>query len=217
MKPKHQKIMELRHDGLTLKAISERVGLSKSTVSYVLNKHFPRDLHERTTKTNALASAKTRDNVAIFRGHARYYQDLRTQAKEKYLLLLENSQDKDLIFYMAGLYAGEGSKTSSFEICNANPAFISIVIRFLKEVIRLSEDRIVLSLYVHGTMCRETCVKQWSGYGLEVDRVHQLDNRPKKKPSDQWEGRYYGVVRLYVRSGMGLREALEEYANSLWK
>jgi transcriptional regulator with XRE-family HTH domain len=217
MKPIHEQVVELRHLGQTQSEICSKTGLSKGTVSYILKKYFPADLQASMVANHSQEhsrSVRTKEHLEKLNQArmARYRID-RESARQRHLHLMKSYLDQNLIYYVAGLYAGEGAKDkNSFSISNSNPRILLCFLKFAREVLELPMSRLSVALYIHGSMDRDVCSKYWeTTLGVPVSYIVQADNRAKSKATDKWEGRYYGTIRLLVRKPLGMQQALEEY------
>lgn len=219
MKEVHRKVLQLRESGKSYPEIREETGLAKSTISFIVSKYFPvqknRDLfmkHMRelgqTEEFKAGQSARRRAADAL-------YQEERESRKAAYLERLCAFPDQNLIYYVAGLYAGEGNHAnrSEFSLCNSNANIVRIFLRFLREVLGLKEEEFSVSLALHASMSREECVVFWEkSCSHPVNFVMQHDNRPQKKVhKHNKRAKYYGTLSIRVIKPNGLKLALKEY------
>jgi DNA-binding Lrp family transcriptional regulator len=219
MKDVHRLVLQLREKETPIKQIAKEVGLSKSTVSYILSKHFPKNRHEEIRAKNSRAlhrsPGKARNLAAMRVAAAAYYTGLRSSAKKKWSELLRNYTDTHFIHYIAGLYDGEGRHNSRyFDLSNSNPSIIREFLRFVREVLLLPEEGFRVSLYLHTSLSKEGCVSFWEGITEHpMDGVYQTDSRSQRKVHrHNLHHQYKGTVCIRVRSPMGLAYALKEYS-----
>ncbi len=217
MKTIHRKVLQMRESGKTYKEICQSTGLASSSVSYIVGKHFPKGKNAKISARNnraykqseAFTSAQRTRNEAA----KEMYVQRHAQLKYDYLRTLRKFLDQNFIYYVAGLYEGEGAhKGTSFDFCNSDPKLILPFLRLLREVLGFGEDRFTLRLSLHSSLPREGCVAYWEGVcGHGIDAVDQYDARPQRKVHRHKET-FYGTLTVRTRRPNGLKSALGGYA-----
>lgn len=218
MKAIHRKVLQLREQGKSYAEICQETGLAKSTVSYVLQKYFPAAKNSRIERKNLRFYHQSKEfkegQLARKQAAGEFYQRKHTGLKEKYLRLLRHFPDQCFIYYVSGLYEGEGAhKGTEFSFCNSDPLIIKPFLRFLREVLQFPEDRFSLRLMLHASMSREKCVLFWEETCQHVvDYTDQYDSRPQKKVYRHNKDRtFYGTITVRVKTPNGIKGALAEY------
>lgn len=207
----------MREQGKTYKEISEKTGLSKSSISWVISRYFPsgnQELIYARNLRNSRTNPKREEHLERMRSAARnYYSDREQSAVRNWLLLIESHPDKELILFIAGLYAGEGNhQGTEFYLCNSDPYLINLFLCFLRSVLCLEEERISIRLSIPLSIDRNRCVDFWVGaLGRGIDFVDQYDGRPQKKEHLHNKHReYYGVLKVRVKKPLGIAKALRQ-------
>lgn len=221
MKPIHRTVLQMREQEKTYVEICQETGLAKSTISYILQKHFPRsknkaiyDKKQRTVigRANHFLSEANRRKARLKADE--FYQQERTKLKEYYLELLRDFPDQCFIHYVSGLYEGEGRHTTTeFDFCNSDPKLIMPFLYFLRETLGFPESRFTLRLALHSSLSKEKCISYWENVcAHQVDAVDQYDSRPQKKVHKHHKDRkFYGTLSVRVKQPNGLKSALKEY------
>jgi len=219
MKEIHRKILQMREQESTYEEICQETGLSKSSVSYVITKYFPRSRNQTIAAKNDRAykqsdSFKEAQNVRHAAARERYRSE-HASLKALYLEKLRSFPDQYLVYYVAGLYAGEGSHHGTeFSFCNSDPALILAFLRLLREVLGFPEDRFTLRLALHKSMPTQECSSYWEEVcGRPMDAINQHDARSQQKVHKHHKNRrYYGTLHIRVREPNGLKSALRKYS-----
>jgi hypothetical protein len=204
MKESTKKVIALRKKGNTYGEIKNETGLAKSTISSICKKYVAENAfiyRDNVKKANGEIPAE--QMAAMRAGADGYYKKLRETSKKRWLKALENIDSRQ-VYYMAGLFDGEGNHTGTgFEISNSDPSIVKFIIRFLQGI----EADYKLSLYLHMTHDKKRCEEWWS---LPFSVVRQYDTRKQSKDYSATEN--YGTVRIRVQKPLGLNEALKSYS-----
>lgn len=218
MKPIHRKVLQMREQEKSYSEIIQETGLSKAAVSYIITKYFPKQRNTQLIAKNSRAFYQSDDfkRAQKIRREAAdaYYQAEHDRLKSTYLLRMREFPDQAFIFYVSGLYQGEGRHTgTNVEFCNSDSTLILPFLCFLRRVLCLSEKQFTLRLALHASLDKEECVRYWQdACDHAVDAVDQYDNRPQKKIHRHNKGdKFYGTLTVRVRKPNGLKSALKEY------
>lgn len=185
---------ELRGRGYSYGMIHDKLGISKSTMSYWFkDKPF-------VPNFEVMDRVKQGPLKVGIRRHNQRVTDI-ARAKEAGIKEIGLLSKRDLWMLGLGLYIGEGSKSiENVRIMNSNPAVILIAIRWLKEVCGLSNDNIVISLHLYPDNDISEALGYWShitGLPGTNFRKTQIDIRQDKKASKR--GKLpYGTAHLRV-------------------
>jgi len=113
----------------------------------------------------------------------------------------------ELLLVGATLYWGEGykserSRSKGVQLSNSDPYLVALFLRFLREIIGISEERLKVSIRVHPNINEKEVVKFWS----EVTAVPRERFRITRQISRASEGKRprnslpYGTLDLRVNS-----------------
>jgi|WetSurSiteA1Bulk_404760.scaffolds.fasta_scaffold00782_13 hypothetical protein len=150
---KHLKQREIRHlkklraEGWSLNELKNRFNIAQGTAWRHVNKvkimpeYF--DLWVKKKK-GSLKRKIEAENSAISKAGKRLKS---LSLKEKELILIS-------------LYWAEGAK-KDFNVTNTDPDMILLIIRCLKEVFDISEDRVKINIRIYEDMDEEKCVGYW--------------------------------------------------------
>lgn len=197
MKPKSlkEKAIELRKEGYSYGIISEKLDISKSTLSGWLRDipYKPNEkVRARIKKSQNIGQRKHNQKV-------KRIKEIRKEAKEE---LGELSQ-RDLWLLGIGLYLGDGTKsTEDVEIINSNPKIIQLAIKWFKEVCKAETENFSLAIHTYPDNNLKKTIDYWSNLtGIPKDqfRKTQIDKRRNKK--DKKNGKLpYGTAHLRVNA-----------------
>jgi len=218
MKIKEKEVArELRQkDGLSLKDISEKLNVSKSTVSLWVrdivltdeqkavlanNGNFPEQLKEREKRNQK-------------------FRQIRIEAQNKGRQRVKNKDWEFLLGCM--LYWAEGTKSrNALSLSNSDPDLLLAFKKFLNNSLDISNNDIVLSIncYINNGIDLEEIERYWLNYlGLNKNNIRKTTI---VKKHDMSTGRRknklkYGVGRLNVYNVLKIQEiygAIKEYAD----
>ncbi len=196
-----EKAFELRKSGFSYSYISEKVKITKGTLSAWLSNvpYVPND--EMILK---MGKARTASGFAKHKLKLQSLDEANKQAKEDVGVLSR----RDLFMLGLGLYIGEGTKTHNIvRVINANPKVMSFAVRWFKEVCGLKNSNFKLRLHVYPDNNINESIKFWSLATSIPENQFQktyVDIRSGKKMFKR--GKLpYGTAHLSIRSN-GRRE-----------
>jgi len=192
-----QKAIILRKSGYSYSFISNKIGISKSTLSNWLT-DIPFVPNHETL--NRIGAGKLKTAIR--------------KSKEK-ILSIEKAKDvaekdmgnnlsrRDLFMLGLGLYIGEGAKTSNtVRVINSNPQIIRVAMRWFKDVCGLGMENFSLAIHLYPDNNISNSLKFWSKatkVPLKQFGKVQVDLRTKKKVKTR--GKLpHGTAHLSVRS-----------------
>lgn len=156
---KRVKALLLRKQGYSYSYIKEQLQVSKSTLSLWL-RNYPLS-RERINELRANSEKR----IERFRETWRKKNEVKLKVvynaqKEKLLPLSQ----RELLIAGLFLYWGEGSKTipSVTSLSNTNPKVVKFFLYWLKEVIKVSTERIVVRIHLYKDMDQEKEIDYWS-------------------------------------------------------
>ncbi len=221
MKPIHRIVLQMREHEKTYAEICQETGLAKSTISYILKKHFPgvRNQKIKEKKMRELYRSDSFKEAQIRRNAAarRVYTNQHVKLRDAYLKKLQGFSDQSFIYYISGLYEGEGIHSGTeFSFCNSDPKLVSAFLLFLRKVLFLPEDRFTLRFSTHSSFTKEEHDESYFMWqeicDHRIDYVSRYDTRPQKKVYKHHANRrYHGTLTVRVTSPNGIKSALATY------
>ncbi|MGI8634623.1 MAG: hypothetical protein ACR2KZ_04395 [Segetibacter sp.] len=198
---------KLRAEGYSYNLIHQKLGVSKSTMSYWFkNSHFV---------PNQQVLDRIRNGPALIgiERHNKRVKEINDLKKEGIKELGKLSK-RDLWLIGIGLYIGEGSKTiEAIRVVNSDPKVIRLAVRWLKDICKLSTDNITIALHIYPDNSEEKCIKYWqqiTDLPRKNFRKTQVDRRLNKKVSKK--GKLpYGTVHLHVVSNGDVTKGVKLY------
>lgn len=198
MKPLYfrNKALGLRVSGYSYNYISEKTGISKSTLSGWLAKvpYTPnKETIERVGRARA-ASGASKHKLKV-----ESFENAKKLAKKD----IGKINRRDLFMLGLGVYIGEGTKFGDqVRVINSNPSIIRLSIKWFKRVCGLRESNFKIRLHIYPDNNEENCIKFWSEkVGLPKDsfRKTQIDLRKDKRMLKK--GKLpFGTAHLEVKS-----------------
>lgn len=197
-----ERARELRAQGMSLLAIAEELGVSKSSVSL-----WVRDMDVEVRRREVVARRPNRL-------HARRLAEIEAMNAEGARRLGVLSETA---FLAAGaaLYAGEGSKTDGQVLfANTNPDLVVFFLRWFRRFFEVDESRLRVRLYLHEGLDLDAAIGYWSLLtGIPPSQFH----KPYRAVADggiRYSKHQYGCAAVRYgsaathRAVMGLVRAL---------
>lgn len=191
-----KKAFELRKSGFSYSYISEKIRITKGTLSAWLSSvpYAPND--EMLLK---MGKARTASGLAKHKLKLDSMDKANRQAKRDIGVLSR----RDVFMLGLGLYLGEGTKTHDIvRIINSNPQTMSFAVRWFKEVCGLENSNFRLRLHVYPDNNVAESIKFWSlATSISESQFQQtyIDVRKGKKMFKR--GKLpYGTAHLSIRS-----------------
>ena len=187
--------IELRLSGYSYPYISEKVGISKSTLSGWLA-NIPYTPNRETIATLGKARAAAGARKAAIK------QEGMREIRDEVMREVGVFTDRDLYMLGLGIYMGEGTKTHNIiRVANADPNIIKCVVAwFLKLGVRRSQFSARIYLYPDSDTARS--LQFWSRTTSIPESQFQktyIDSRTNKK-AKKYGKLPYGTLHLGVRS-----------------
>lgn len=190
----------LRREGFAYSYISERTGISKSTLSDWLSRisYIPNEeTVERVGKAIAASNARK----------TQIKQEETERVRQAAFLDIGEVNTRDLFMFGLGLYLGEGSKTHDItRVVNSDPDVIQLAMEWFYSL-GISREQFLLTIHLYPDSDLEESLQFWSRtttiprsqFGkVQIDRrINKKKNRAGKLP--------HGTAHLTVRS-MGRKE-----------
>jgi len=203
MKPKEKKMArQMRSEGLPLREIAERLGVSKSSVSV-----WVRDVELTPEQKQGLIAKNP-----IYNGQLRGAGG----NKKKWMVVRKEMQERGRVdarnggrIHLAGcmLYWAEGYKRnnrSTVAFSNSDFAMMRLFLRFLKECFGVKDDDVALSLSCYSDLCSvEDTEKKWLdelSLPKTCLRKTMVDRRPRCSKRKRNGLLKYGTCKMTVCS-----------------
>ena len=191
-----EKVFKLRKEGYSYSWISEKVRISKSTLSEWLQ-DIPfapnKDTIEKINK------ARIASGVHKYKNKIESFKKAGYQAKKDIGVLSK----RDVMMLGIGLYIGEGGKTDGLtRIINSDPKVIKFAVKWLRISFGINVENIKVRLFIYPDNIEKDCIEYWSkSTGIPINQFFKstVDNRNNKKMSNK--GKLpFGTAHLSVKS-----------------
>ncbi|MES2088305.1 MAG: helix-turn-helix domain-containing protein [Patescibacteria group bacterium] len=191
-----QRALELRKAGFSYSAISEKVKITKGTLSAWLG-NVPYVPNKETLLK--IGKARTASTLAKHKLKIKSIAEANEQAK----MDIGSLNKRDIFMLGVGLYLGEGTKTHNIvRVVNANPQVMSFAVRWFREVCGMKNSNFRLRLHVYPDNNIAESIKFWSNATSVPQSQFQktsIDTRTGKKMFKR--GKLpYGTAHLTIKS-----------------
>jgi transcriptional regulator with XRE-family HTH domain len=205
---KQIKARNLRHKGLSIKAIAKMLGVSKSSVSI-----WCRDIGLTKRQIAKLHKSMVAGSYAGRMKGALLQRKRKNDKIEKYLI--EGVKEIGFMtkreFFIAGLclYWGEGSrKNPGARFYNSDPSIIKFIIKWFREILKISNERFFM--YVTINKIHQNRTKEINSYWSKVSGIpigqfrKPIFIKAKNKKTYKNANNYYGTLCIRVSKGTDL-------------
>lgn len=191
--------IKLRLEGKTYGQIRRELGIPKTTLSGWL-KNLPLDLSQQKLliENKQLSRDLAKEKYRLTRKsqqNARLKSILEYQMKE--LLPLSGRE-----LFLAGvfLYWGEGEKThGTVSISNSDPKLIKFALYWMKESLKISQNRIKVRLSLYKDMNINESILYWSKtLSLPVEQFRKSYIKKTNREGLTYKSHGHGTCRLYI-------------------
>lgn len=185
------KIKFLRSQGYSFPEISQEIGVSKTTVF-------------RYSHTVEVLP-QFRQALIAKRGGSQKIKLLKEQlALEEAKKIVASISYKEKLLFISALYWGEGSK-NDFGLSNTDPDLIRVFVAGLRDVLKISDERLSISIRIYEDLDKDECLTFWSKIvGIPKEKFVSVNVLTGKK-----SGKLpYGMCRVRVRKGRDLLKKL---------
>lgn len=209
-----QKIRSLRGKrGLSYKEISDKTGISKSTVKLWCSDVFLNSKKRERLYTKQIEILCQGPNSS----HERRKREIENIIKEaeKEITLPLNNQTLNL--FGAALYWAEGNKTNHFAITNSDPHLIKFIVNWLKFSLNISPEDIKVHLNIYPQQNEADIKKFWSELTeIPLNNFGKSFIKPKSKNYKK-NTLYYGTIKIRVKRGTDFRHRVFGWVNTVLK
>jgi len=191
-----EKAINFRKRGYSYGMISEKIGLSKSTLSDWLKEvpYKPNKLVKKRIKGGQMKSAQFKHNQRIMD-----IKKMKKLAKKEIGRLTK----RDLWLLGIGLYLGEGTKLQeNIQIINSDPEIIKIAIKWFIKICGLKKENFTPRIHLYPDNDINKTINYWSKI-TNISKTQfgktQIDTRNKKLKKKKRK-LPYGTLQLEIRS-----------------
>ena len=215
------KAVNLRLKGLSYQEIKSRISVSKSTLSLWLREiHLTPDqkhkLLDRTAKARSMGSKALK----------RYRLERTRKIKNKARGEVKYISKRDLWLIGTTLYWAEGHKqkvhnpSQRVSFSNSDPQMLKIFLRWLRECLYVSDDKLTPDIYIHETYQKKNkdLIKYWSVVTGFEEAVFTHIYIKKNKVHSYRKNRgkdYHGVLRIAVRKSANLNRRISGWVEGI--
>lgn len=196
MKNLRKQAVYLRRRGWSYKIISERLGLSKSTLSDWL-----REI-KYTPNQTVIARIKAGPAKAAVIKQKRRSKEIAILKKEGFRTIGKIFR-RDLLLLGIGIYMGEGSKLYEItRVINSDPRIIKLAIVWFKNICGVSTQNFAIAVHLYPDTPQKEALAYWSrktGIPKRQFEKVQIDRRLGKSIKKQGH-LPYGTAHLTIRS-----------------
>ncbi len=199
-----QRAEELRRAGYSYTLISERLGVSKSTLSGWLRdiEYEPNEEVRQRVRDGPLKAAQTNQERA-----RRRTREIKQQARED----LGDLSARDLWLAGVALYWADGTKANEdVRFTNSDPDLIAFMMRWFRDICRVPDERFRVAVHLYPDCDPDEAVSFWASvtqlpetqfYPPRVDR--RQGKRSKKRGLLP-----YGTAHVQILGGSGTGRTL---------
>ncbi|MCD6500829.1 helix-turn-helix domain-containing protein [bacterium] len=217
------KALKLRKKGRSINEISAKLNIAKSTVSsWCRNIQLGPEQIERLAK---------RQESGSYKGRMKFLERIRKERIKEVALLRKQGikeigklSKRDLFIAGVAMYWSEGYTYSGGEqvgFTNSDPKMILLMLRWFKEICKVSDDDISLQVKINETHKDRT--KEVENYWSDLTKIPVgqfnktvlIKSKTKKIYSNY--NNYYGTLRITVRQGTQLRRRIHGWIEGLAK
>ncbi len=205
---KRSEALDLRRTGMSIRAIKEKLGVSKGAVSL-----WCRDITltpEQQQKLHTSASAARSRGRLI---GARMNHEAKLRKMNKYARLGKITTSKlggrEILLIGAAIYWGEGSKVGQLSFINSDKDMVLFMYRWFRVALGVTEQDFMPRIYInHSHKSRKKTIEAyWSkllNVPLEQFRNTVFIKRESKKRHENHD-EYFGLLSLRIRKSTDLK------------
>jgi len=182
-----RKIKTLRKRGFSLSEIRKETKLGHGTV-------------HRYTKDVQILPRYQKAWLAKRGGSSKRKKIAEERAMSDAKKIISSLSGKEKTIFLSALYWGEGNKTD-FILSNSDPDLIGVFVKGLREVFKISNNNLRVSIRIYEDLNKNECLRFWSKIvGIKPEEflsVNVLKGKKKGKLS-------YGMCRIRVKRGVNM-------------
>ena len=216
-----QRAIDLRKQGLSYSEILQSIDVSKSTLSLWLRSVGLAKRHRQRLTEKKLASIK--------RGLEKWHKirvDFTANLKEKAKSEIRSISERELWLIGIALYWAEGSKERIASVghptifSNSDPLMIKIFLKWLREIVKITEEEIVYEIYIHENSKNNLVNVRnfWAkvaNIGLEkLNKIYFKKNKLSNNRKRSFDN-YFGLMRVRVRRSSTLNRTIAGWVEGI--
>lgn len=208
------KAIRLRRNGFSYSEILKEIPIAKSTLSLWLRSVGLAKIQRQRLTEKKLAAIKrgweTRKKQRI---------DTTLLIKQEAHREIESISQKELLLMGTMLYWAEGAKSKVHNISqgvafsNSDPLMIKVFLKWLKESLRIVDERIVFEIYIHKNSLPKLreAKNYWSkvtGFSIaKFGKIYLKKDKIKTKRKNTGN-KYFGLLRVKVKKSTNLNRKI---------
>ena len=216
------KAIELRKQGLSYREILEQVLVAKSSLSLWLKSVNLTTSQKQRLTDKKLASAL---RGAMKRKDARIA--LTKEIKDKARNEIGKLSERELWLIGISLYWAEGSKEKEYRpgsrvvFSNSDPHMIKVFLRWLLEVIKISEQKIYFAIYIHESHKNrlEEVKNYWqtkTGFPIESFKWIYFKKNKINTKRRNIGNTYFGLLRVMIVESSTLNRKIQGWTEGIY-
>lgn len=210
-----QKAIELRRRGFAYGEILKIVPVAKSTLSLWLRSvDLSKEQKQRLTKRKIDAAKRGGETRKAQR------MQISERIKKESEKEIANISQRELWLIGIALYWAEGNKAKDYNVSqgvifsNSDSVMIKIFLRWLREILKISNDRIKLEIYIHKDSKNRVseAVRYWSmitNMPVEKFKFIYFKNNKVNTKRKNIGSNYFGLLRVIVRKSTDLNRKIQ--------
>lgn len=220
--PKKEKAIKLRREGKTYSEILKVIPVAKSTLSEWFRK-------VKLSKREFQALTERKLSAIRRGGQAKHNQRLERAEKIKNNALsdIRKISKRELWLIGTTLYWAEGSKEkeyypgSGIRFSNSDPKMIVVFLKFLNEILKISDDQICMEIYIHKNSKNniQKVKEYWSKItNKQLDTFNKIYYKKNKIKTNRKkiDDLYYGLIRVKVKSSSSLLRMVMGWSEGIY-
>src|SRR3989344_3253849 len=218
-----QKAIEVREKGQSNREILEQIPVSKASLSLWLKnvKLLPGHVYRITEKRLAAARSgalkKKETRIALTK-----------EIKDRARAEIGKLSKRELWLIGIALYWAEGSKEKEYRpgsrmiFSNSDPYMIKLFLKWLIEIVKISEERVYFSIYIHESHKNklQRAIGHWSGCtGFSKEKFSKIyfkKNKINTKRNNIGEN-YFGLLRVSVIESSSLIRRIQGWTEGIYE
>ncbi len=189
---------KLRKQGKSMNQIVEETGFSKASVSFwtrdvVLTKNQRNKISKRGRSVESIERRRLSRLANIHKKRRAIIEGAKKDISE--------ISQKDLKIIGTMIYWGEGGKTGhwSVRLANSDPLIIQVMMRFFREVCKVSDDKFHAHIHTFENANIEKTEKYWSKIsGISRNKFYKTYVKPSKAGLQKRKTLPHGTLDIYV-------------------
>jgi transcriptional regulator with XRE-family HTH domain len=189
---------QLREEGCSIKEISRKVGVSKSSVSIwtrniVLSEEQQRGLSERGRSKKSIEKRR----MSRLKNEADKRQKIIDKAKKR----IEKISKHELLLIGSALYWAEGGKTQRgiVRFSNGDPRMIRLMMNFFEKIWQVPIEKMRGYIHIHPHLDEKRAERYWAKVsGIPLSRFYKTYKKQNKASKGLRDSLPFGTFDIYI-------------------